>query len=119
MENTLVTETTEGVRIIRHGGNEAEYHITSLPDGRWGITTDLRCNRRQEGYGVHLEFATREECLAEFVQMACRFFKDDSEMLARLDGGLFGFTEPEVDQKRTTEDAEITALVASLWKRYL
>ena len=67
--------SNEGRRSIRSGEATAAYRIAHLPDGRFAVCIETQ----MEGIGgMRIPWrtcATREECLAYFVQEAMAFFK--------------------------------------------
>lgn len=117
-------QSSEGVRrlVTRCGKASAEYEVARLPNGRWALQTSVEyhtgdCCSTSCGWA---EIGTREECIAEFLLRARLHFRreissragesDETtvQQQARLsmisllrDDSLFGFMEPEIDQKLT------------------
>lgn len=98
-------KNSEGLRRVEEGLVGMEYEIGRLPDGRFAIRYAL--NAPQTGVSTPWRaYETREQCIDELLEKA-RFFFESHEtlsdtqnlyrrkMMERLQGGLFGFEEPE------------------------
>ena len=102
-------EYSEGRRTICTAKDEArlEYEIAPLPGGGWAVNWQYGFLGGSKGGASHpwVRLASREECLKRVVSTTREFFAvrpfDHTqqaayrEMQRRLDGGLFGFIEPE------------------------
>jgi hypothetical protein len=106
--------TSEGLRRIVVSRAAAEYEIAPLPDGQWALRFGLEYRTGDFGsqYSPWTAYASREECVAAFLEAARAHFGAQllrtagattqslsrTAMLERLrDSGLFGFIEPNVE----------------------
>lgn len=110
-------QSSEGIRRIEEGPASVEYEIAPLPDGRWAVRYECSCGIS----GVHCPwnpYPTREDALDAFLAAARAWFEREAirseikdKMLRALSGGLFGFLEPNIDQKATEEHREIIGFI--------
>ena len=116
-------ENSEGLRVIEVDGASAEYEIAQLPDGRYAISSSLcyDCGDYHGSGSPWSALESREACLEAFMNRARSHFSEklpdgsvtDKQQQAQkvmsqaLDGGLFGFIEPEVSQAATKKSREI------------
>lgn len=125
-------ENSEGYRVIEVKGASAEYEIAQLTKGyaiHWWV--QFRCGSHHGSSIPWMAMKTREECIQAFTDAVQDHFsqtvQSDAEkkaqhsILEKIDGGLFGFIEPEVDEERTKQDKEIIERIAyqkSLCKKW-
>ncbi len=116
-------EHGEGLRVIEVAGASVEYEIAQLPDGRYAIRSSFcyHCGNYHGSGSPWSALESREACLEIFVNRARNHFGEklldgsvaekqrqaQKAMLQALDGGLFGFVEPEVSQAATKRSREI------------
>lgn len=107
---------TEGLRRIRVSGAEAEYEIAPLPSGRWAVRmrASYLCGNGCGQSSPWSEHAERSQCIDAFLALANRHFNSElsdtapvvnqaqhrarRDILAALNGGLFGFIEPDPER---------------------
>jgi hypothetical protein len=105
-------KNSEGTRRLRtkDGNAEAWYEIAPLPGDRWArhMFMGYHCGNMQGSGTPWTEYASRQACVEGFLNSAKEFFRTAigpdgtaaqrqvrTEMLELLDGGLFGFAEPD------------------------
>ena len=104
---------SEGLRSVetRNGKATAEYEIAPLSSGRYAIRYALsyHCGNASAHSSPWTVFRSRDECVDHFLESARRHFQPECrssncndiqkaarmQMLELLNGGLFGFVEPE------------------------
>jgi len=118
-------KNAEGFRRIRSGNKKAfaAYRVAPLPDGQWGLQTEMNYAYGCGSDSCWEAYDTRAACVQEFLDRALRFFQEKPssstsqtgieawrQMQPLLAGeGLFGFMEPEVDKKYTAWCDELVA----------
>jgi len=110
--------SSEGLRSVDAGDGKAvaEYEIAQLPAGNFAVRFSCiyHCGNGSGRCVPWTEFDSREQCLDFFLQSARHHFRAECldsncndiqrnarrEMLHLLNGGLFGFVEPEPQSTR-------------------
>lgn len=108
---------TEGPHRVDVTGAEAEYEIAPLPSGHWAVRIRIGylCGNCSGRSGPWTEHADRQHCVDAFLTAARQHFVAElsesdpivneaqrrarRDMLNALEGGLFGFIEPNSEMR--------------------
>jgi hypothetical protein len=101
----------EGLRKLAAGPASAEYQTAELSDGRWAIQFSCRMESSSGMSVPWRAFPTRQEAVDYFRAEALAFFRREDRLKAAKEqarrkimgllqgGGLFGFEEPESENR--------------------